>query len=113
MLDEVQIQNTKVRGRRITDDSPLPGQSLPNGMDKLNKIILLYISADELVVELCCGVDELCTKPQYSESSNMNIPSEDGTHLCFCELSSKRVEHDRKCSVLPTREGNFHPELVL
>jgi len=51
----------QVCSRQIRDDSSLKGQSLPNGMDELDKVILLHIPTDELIVKLCWGVDELCT----------------------------------------------------
>jgi len=64
-------------------------------MDELDKIIFLDISTDELIIELCWRVDEL-----HNDNRNIqimfvvNLSSEYGTHLCLCEFSSKRMEHD-------------------
>jgi hypothetical protein len=57
--------------RRTRDDLPLMGQSLPNSMDELDKVILLHIPTDEFVVELVLGVDELCTRTGKNQISSV------------------------------------------
>jgi len=47
----------RICSRRIRDDSSLKGQSLPYGVDELDKVILLHISTDKLIVKLYWGAD--------------------------------------------------------